>query len=158
MTLKQFNSAVDIFCKAEGVEDTHDRFIATIGGKNILYTQLSEYTNNWDKAQEVGIGMTCNEYVFAEVENIPSQFEYERWNTPTIQGVEPGTIKPERVKGKENVVLYNKEFIAYSYAKPDSKQAIGFLEKQIDGNWEGFGESERQEYIQWLIKTGIIPV
>lgn len=75
-----------------------------------------------------------------------------------MQKTTEGEIPPSAVKGKNNQVLYNDNFLAYSYAKPDSEQEIGFLNKSEDGTWGGFGESERQEFMQYLIKQQIIPV
>ena len=166
MILEQFNSAVREYCKELGVKDTHERFIATIGGKNILYTKLSEETENWDLAHRVGINLTIDGWVFADVSDIPSQFEHEQWKIPTIiREPTKREISPNRIKEvvnfrgtKDGTVLYNDSFVAYSYAKPNHSSNIGFLSKQSNGEWAGFGESTTQEYMKWLIKTGVIPV
>lgn len=151
MTTKQFNNAITTYCGQINATELGNRFISTIGGRNILYTQVNRDAD-FKAAEDLGITPTMEGWLFAEVSDIPSQFEHEKWEIPIIAKVKEGEIPPSAVRGQKNLVLYNSTFLAYSYAKPNSEQEIGFLSKNEDGTWGGFGESKRQEFMQHLIK------
>lgn len=157
MTIEQFNNAITTYCCQINATELGNRLIATINGKNILYTQVNRDAD-FKAAKDLGISCTAKGWLFAEVGDIPSQFEHEKWETPIIAKVKEGEIPPSAVKDQKNLVLYNSTFLAYSYAKPNSEQEIGYLSKDEDGKWSGFGESQRQEFMQYLISMQIIPI
>lgn len=168
MKLIEFNLAVLSYCQKMGVTDLRNRFTQTIDGQNILYTQLSRDTSEQDNAFEIaetlGLVPTCKSYIFAEVEDIPSEFEEDCWQIPTIYKEPSGEISTERViqvwkfRGLHagSFVLYNDNFIAYCIEHKGVYE-MGYLRKKNE-EWGGFGEYSRQEFIQWLIKKGHIPV
>jgi hypothetical protein len=158
MTTSQFNNAITLYCEHVKTEELNHRFIATIGGKNLLYSKTGIYKHNFEVAKNLGLTPIIKGFLCAEVEDIPSQFEHEQWEFPMMAKTIEGEIPPSAVEGQYNLVLYNSTFLAYSYAQPDSEQKIGFLNKSEDGTWGGFGESERQEFMRHLIKNQIIPV
>ena len=98
MTISQFNNAVEQYCKAKGIHDTLDRFIATIGGNNVLYTKLSQNTDDFELAHSVGLSLGVNGIVFADVSNIPTQFEIEGWKIPAMYEHPDGIIEPSFIE------------------------------------------------------------
>lgn len=163
MTVEQFNFAVKQYCNKINCIDLEERFIATIGGKNILYTKTTgEEKENFELASTLDITPTGGGYLFAAVSDIPSQFEKDSWQKPTLFKQPAGEISPEKVKefrgySGGSILLYNENFIAYCIKEPNGKFEEGFLIKE-NGTWGGFGESRRQEFVNWLIKTGYVPV
>lgn len=159
MTLRQFNNTVEDYCNLCNGKDTQERFVFTIGGRNILYTKTTVIDPVWKNINS--LSATLDGWVFSEVEDIPSQFEIEKWAIPTFIKCDEGEISPEDVKiqgikdfknSGTGVVLYNNTKCAWCLPYKNVHE-IGIM--TFRGG--AFGLTDHCEFISWLSKTGQAP-
>lgn len=152
MTVKQFNKAVDKIQTLYPNLKVGNRFTSTISGKVYLHQEWDNYefkSEDFPIFRKEGLVLSYKHFFSSKpMSDVPS--EYEKWDMPAFERVPFGEIPPSQLT-ERNKILFNDNFIAYNL-----EGTKGFLSLQ-EGAWGGYGRSDHQEFIKWLIHTGKFP-
>lgn len=161
MTIEQLQEKVDIVMSIIPQKE-ESRFIATIGGKNLLYIMFDK---RCEEIQESTIkfihsyGFTCVlDGMCIQADCLPSEFEVyaENFPKPNLIKVEKSTydnaiLPPLNVYRFGGVIHHNDKFVSYNLHY-EGEYHKGLMTKREDGWSQSFGVSILGEYVKWLIE------
>jgi hypothetical protein len=159
MTIEELQEKVDIVLSI--IRQTpKNKFIATIGGKNILYIMFDETIkekSTVDFIRSYGFNRAWHG-MYIEADCLPSEFEvYSReFPNPDFIRVEKSSIEgkvlpPLNMYSYIGGIHYNDVSASYNLYYKDEYHK-GVMTKDKDGWYQAFGLSILGEYVKWLIE------
>lgn len=159
MTIEELEQRVEeVLSSIQYKEES--RFIATIGGKNILYIMFDKTIENASTIKLVRSYGFCVSWhsIFIEADCLPFEFEVYPANFPN-----PDSIKVEKSSNNGKLlpplnvscyvgeIYYNDVCASYKLFYK-GEYLKGVLTKDETGWYQAFGESTLGEYVKWLIE------